>query len=246
MEAEPPDLEFSLPGSAILRLVQGLLAKPNRMDQLREKLLELELAKAMGAGVVAYQAVELDDLAAARRDWVLCGLRGSGKTATAVSLARRMADALGMRAYGVGWSTKAAEAVGLSPVSWASARGLQSAVLVLDEFRLLDVPPSELWRVLALGRQRECATICTAQSTAAITPDVFRIGVSIGWTAVDVVASQFEREELVSVTAAARTILAQLPSPGGLAALCDGAWYGSRVPLPEGWTNEVSRLWSGR
>jgi len=244
---EEPDIDLPIPGGALLRALGHLFPpKPSRLDVLREKLLELELVKATTGGAVAYQAVPFGDLAAVRRDWVVCGLRGSGKTAAAVAIARAMAEQNGMRAVGVGWSPSIAARVGLEAVAWPVAKKLERAVLVLDEFRLLEVPPAELWRVLALGRQRECATIATAQSTAAVTPDVFRIGVALGWKSVDVVAAQFEREELREVAVTARMVLAQVPPPHGLASLVDGSWIASANPLPAGWSEEVSRLWAGR
>lgn len=242
MNETPADLDLALP-PGLLKALFGMFRGPDRREALQTKLLELEVARAVAGAAQPYQVADFAELCEDRADWVILGTRGSGKTACAVSLGHGMASALGVPVFGVGWPDDAAAQVGVKALPWKAAREQRDAVLLLDEFRLLELPPAELWKLLALARQQGSACIVTAQSSAAVTPDVFRIGVRLAWKSVDLVGMGFERPELAALTAAARLVLSQLPAPSGLACFIDGRWLGAQNPLPAGWSERASKLW---
>lgn len=243
--SDVPDLDLRLP-PGLLQAVVGMFKGPDRREQLQTKLLEIEVARAIAGAAQPYQVADFSELCEDRADWVILGMRGSGKTALAAALGQGMAAALGVPLLGVGWPDDVAAQCGARAVPWKAARDQRDAVLMLDEFRLLELPPAELWRLLALGRQQGCACIVTAQSSAAVTPDVFRVGVRLAWKSVDLVGMGFERPELATLTASARLVLSQLPAPSGLAAFVDGRWLGAQNPLPVGWSDRASKLWRSK
>jgi hypothetical protein len=220
-------------------------ADPLRLIQI--ELAKIELAERLTAGKpVCYRAALSDDLVAERNDVVILGPRGSGKTALAVSLAQRASEARQVPIIAVDVPDKVCAAVGMTSKSWKIAQHERDAVILLDELRVRKVDKVGLWSVLALARQRNLTVISTAQSTAAVTPDVYRLGPSIVWTGADVVSAAFEREELSAMVAKAAQLLAaanaeQIAWPA--AVIHRGAWLLINRELPNGWSEEVSKLW---
>jgi len=227
----------------LVRRVLGMFQPPSRVDQLRERLLELELANAITGAAAAYTLVQFDVLCGARNDWVIAGDRGTGKTALSVAVAQAMSRALGWSLVVADVTPKIAAMVGARSMPFAQALQQQRCVVVVDEFRLRPKEQQQLWSSLALGRQQSRAMIATTQSLAAVDRDVFRQGPVLAWKSASLLSTAFEREELRPLCVIACKILAQLPKPGGTAVYSGGLWVGTDNGLPAGWSEDVSVLW---
>ena len=230
---------YSLPWQRMLSLVPR---PPSARDLLEQRLLELRIAELERAHApVAYRLVEMSDLP--ERDTVVLGGRGSGKTAFAVALAQHWAKVSDLAVVGVGWPGRIAELVGAS-VAPSNVWELRDAIVLADEHSLVAAEKGRMWASYALGRQHRRRVISTAQSSAVVPPDVYRLGPVIVWRSVDDVALRFEREEVQPLVAMAASVLRSLGAgPDRFAAYCDGGWLGGRFGLPQGWSDDVSVLW---
>jgi hypothetical protein len=230
---------YSLPWQRMLSLVPR---PPSARDLLEQRLLELRIAELEKATApVAYRLATVAELP--ERDTVVLGGRGSGKTAFAVALAQHWAKAAGLPMWGVGWPGRVAEAVGVR-VAPSDVWELRDAVVLADEHSLVAADKARMWASYALGRQHRRRVISTAQSSAVVPPDVYRLGPVLVWRAVDDVAVRFEREEVQPLVHTAASVLRSLGvGPDRWAAYCDGAWWAGRCALPEGWSDDVSQLW---
>jgi hypothetical protein len=235
---------FRLPGipAGLGRLLGGFFEKPDRRAELQAALLEIELRERLGQGVVAYQPASVEQATQERADWVVMGPRGSGKTASAILIAREQARSLGWQVRGVEFPRTVC---GVEPISWGEAMKTDRVVLVMDEHRILSIKPDALWSALALARHRQRAFVMTAQSTAAIPPDVWRLGVVAGWKGIDLLGLGFEREELQSRARQAAAVLAAGVAPRAMAATDGRGWLLFDLSLPGGWTDADSLLWRG-
>lgn len=238
-DAMPGGGGLSVPPGLFKALV-GLFQPKDRRAALQEALLELELRDRLGQGAVAYRQAGLEELCSERADWVILGPRGSGKTALAVSVAQAQAQALGWAVRGVGWQRPCA---GVEPISWRDAQLRDRVVLVLDEHRCLELKPDQLWKAFALARHRERAFVLTAQSTTAIPPDVWRLGVLAAWKGTDGIGAAFEREELAKLVREAGVVLAAGEAPRAAAVSNGRGWVLLDCGLPNGWTDKDSLLW---
>jgi hypothetical protein len=249
-DSEVPGLPVSgglgLPrfGPDLLKVLSGILQGPSRAEQLRERLLELELSAALVGAATVYALTDLESVAGARRDWVIAGERGSGKTAAAVAIGQSMSRQLGFRLLLADAPAAVAQAIGASSMPLGHCLAQRQAVVVVDEFRLRPKEREALWSSLALGRQHGRAVLATSQSLASVDRDVFRLAPAILWKSSDPLAAAFERPELQSYAAQAARILVQLGRPSGAAAWCDGRWLGLSFGLPAGWSEDISRLWA--
>lgn len=232
---------FRLP--ALGRLADLFPKPPSQRDLLEQRLLELRIAELeRSVRVVPWREIErLEDLPA--RDLVVLGGRGSGKTAFAVAVAQRWSANDQVPVFGVGWSDQAARSVGFWP-SPDDVWRRRDCVVVADEHSLIAGDKAEMWRSYALGRQQGRRVVSTSQSTAAIPPDVFRLGPGLVWRSVDPVALVYEREEVQPLVRQAGAILGSMsPGPDRWCAFVAGQWFGGRFVLPSGWCDDVSRLW---
>lgn len=239
--------EIHLP-RGILDLVVGAIwpKQPSELDQLRARLLHLELAKAAVGGSVAYVPISGQDLFGQERpgDWIWLGSRGSGKTAGAVAAAQ----ARGKSWYAVDWPDEAADAVGGTAIPWARLAEVRDATIVVDETRLR-LPrktsvDDAMFELLALGRQRGLSIHWTSQSSASIPRDVLRMGPALCFKRSSTIADLYARQELELITSQARVLRESLGNGMGLVCVHMGErWYATELSLPEGWTETVSTLW---
>lgn len=237
-----PSGVFSLAKS----LLSGFLSPPDRLREAQTRLAELELAERLARHAPkVYRQTDFFDHVAERCDIVINGPRGSGKTAVAVALSQAAAQARNVKLVGVDIPEEAARSLGFESKSWATAQYEHDAVLLLDEFRIRRPEKHSLWSVLALARQRNLTVVYTSQSTAAVTPDVFRLGPKLLFTGADPVAAAFEREELQEIVGVAAQLLATQPTMHWPAAIYEsGIWSVFDRPLPLGWSEDVSKLWA--
>lgn len=188
-----------------------------------------------------------------RADYVMVGGRGSGKTAAAVSL-------------GESWVGRQHIAVG-APASFCRARpaweswsierlansGVPAGAVVLADESRLSVGGAEAsglwWHWLALARHRDNCFLLTAQSTAAVPPDVWRQDVvpvflrsrgAAGWLRM----CPRDDDSLVRVEDQAQELLCRWPDWRGAVPLARNVWGRWAIPLAAGWTEEQSKLWS--
>ena len=232
---------FSLP--ALGRLANFFPKPPSQRDLLEQRLLELRVAELERALRVVPWRLVSSFAELPGRDVVVLGGRGSGKTAFAVSLAQYWSESEQRPVYGVGWRDDLAKSVGV----WKAPDDVwrcRDCVVLADEHSLIASDKAEMWRSYALGRQQGRRVISTSQSTAAIPPDVFRLGPTLVWRSVDALALHYEREEVQPIVRQAGAILASMGN--GLerwVAFADGQWFGGNVALPKGWSDDVSQLW---
>ena len=257
--AERAPVDLGQLGS-VLGQVAGPLARmlfpapPTPLQVLQEKLLAIRIAREVNDGTVPVAMCTFADVVSAdRQDWVVCGRRGSGKTATAGQLAQGLSRAQGTRLVFLGWPPWAADALGGELVPTGELSNLTDAVVVIDEAGLrfrAGRRHQELYEVLALARQRGLSLVWTSQGTSGVPRDVLRMEVALAFKALDPIAAMMDREELTELTAQVQTIQERFPAlreQTGMTVCMDGAWAGvSDCGLPLGWTEEVSKLWRHR
>jgi len=239
------DDDFSLPtniGGPVLKAAMQLLRGPDRMEQMRMQLLELQLAKAVtGAATIIRQCEAAEALQVElRQDWAIMGMRGAGKTALAVGLGTVIGNC-----FAVGWAPELANVYGFVAGTWREAQKHVDGAILLDEIAIAQLPKAELFKALALARQNNVHVIYTAQSSAAVPIDCWRLGPTIAFKRPDSIAAAFERPELVGICAHATQAFASVPKDDKTATLIyrEGAYLMTRTGLPDSWNNKTSTLW---
>lgn len=186
----------------------------------------------------------------ARSDWIVTGRRGGGKTATAAAIGQAAMAQSGQPTYALGWPAEHAEALGFTPAP-RSLRKLRDCCVVVDEAGLTWSSRQSsrlLLRGLALARHDAVSWVWTAQHAATLPREVWRFEARVVWKGLDPLACRFDREELADTTAsvlALQTCYPELQGPAAAIIVAGGAYYGTAVPLPAGWSEEVSTLWRG-
>lgn len=240
-------------GAGLLRSAGGVLnalfPRPDPLQELRVRLAALELQRAL-KGVVSWR--DVGDLRAAfepvRQDVIFAGRRGTGKTAAAVLMAQELGTALKVPAYALGWRPEVARRVNLEAVD-ADLNELQDCVCVVDEAGLRVRPGKRdeyLAEAIALGRQNGVSLLWSTQSGAGVHRDVLRQDVRMVWGEVDPIQARFDREELADLVSGVVGIQAGGWERGRWLTYIRGQWVGGRLPLPVGWSDEVSTLWRRR
>lgn len=242
----------SLPLGPLLRLAGPMmdrwLARPSLAERLQERLLAVQLSKAIeGAAVPVIMAQWPAMVPEQRHDVVIVGRRGSGKTALAVAWAQAFAARAGVPIKGVDISPAICAPLGIEPVrSWT---GSKDCVVLLDEASLRAAPGRRneaLWDALSLARHRGISCVWTSQSLAALHRDVLRLEAVVAFKAIDPLASRFEREEVLDLVASAVSIQTRFgfeTAPASTLLYAGGHWLLGSTPLPSGWSDQVSRLW---
>jgi hypothetical protein len=242
-----------IPLKSILQILSNFLPKPPDLsEQLRARILSIELSKMLNGSAIPYatatweQVMPQEDL---RGDYLLLGRRGSGKTALACAIAQHYAS-LKRRVVAVDWPEGPAKALGFDRCTRNDWMDLRDAAVLLDEAALRrpkKKTDDHLFEALALARHRNIACIWTSQTTAAISRDVLRMESFLTMKALDPIATKFEREELVDMAAQAVTIQTKLgfdKNPRLTLFFRNNMWVVAETPLPIGWTPQISRLWS--
>ena len=240
-------------GGIVGPLVQALLPqRGTTLEQLQCKLLELQVAREAERAAVPFATLGWPNLVDGdRQDWVVLGRRGSGKTAAAVAIAAANARCAESPLLLPGWPEWASAAVGGASCSVRDAKRAKRSWIVWDEASLR-IPPGRreggLFELLALARQRGNSCVWTSQTSSAVHRDVLRMGAAYLFKPSDPIARLLDREELVDVHAQAESIMLRHPPAAeidGGVVLLNGMWGAvSGIPLPEGWCEEVSRLWA--
>jgi len=238
---DPADSLLHLDIGTILRTLAQF--RPDPEAQLRRRLLEAQLERLNPRPPIPFvpapwEAIDWTE----RTDVIVTGDRGSGKTALAAAIAQASQRPIAC----IDWPSGPAETIGGRTVSAELIASLPRCVLVLDEARLRTQhrKPEWLWSMIALARQRDHSLIWTAQSTASIAPDILRMDARLAFKRTNPIAARFGREELSDIATAAKTLLDTREGPGATAILDGGQWILTDAPLPAGWTDRVSRLWT--
>jgi len=236
------------PVGKVAKMVAPFLHKPTPMEEMQARLVAVQLSKALADGMTSYAVADWEHIAPTNRsDHIIIGSRGAGKTAFCALLAQRLAAELEQPVFAVDWPHEAANALGFRTPSdratWTQAR---KAIVLLDEAKLR-IKDADLWELMALARQRGVSIIYTTQTLAALTRDALRLDATLWARRLDPLAARFEREE---VTDLAAKIVAVQSSAGftkerpALVMRVTEPLVVSASPLPIGWTEDVSRLWS--
>lgn len=222
---------------------------PSPFEEVRLRLALLELAKASNGGVVAYR--DVGDLRMIiepeRQDIVFAGKRGGGKTASACRIAQDLSKALNQPVMALGWQQKHAEALGFVPTK-QSVETMRDCVCVIDEAGLRIKPGKRdeaLAEAVALGRHYGVSLLWCSQSGAGVHRDVLRQDVRLAWLEVDPIQARFDREEIADLLAQVVSIqgTAQPWPKGRVVTRQRNEWVVGQLPLPDGWTEDVSKLW---
>lgn len=230
-------------------LQQLLPVRPSPLEEIRLRLAALELSRAVTGGVVGYR--DVGDFRAIlepeRQDIVFLGRRGGGKTAAACRVAQDLARELKQPVRAVGWRADHARALGFEPYE-GSLADLADCVVVLDEAGLRVKPGKRdeaLAEAVALARHYGISLLWASQSGAGVHRDVLRQDVRLAWLEIEPLQARFDREELGDLLAQVIAIQAgAAPWPKGrLVTRHRNEWCVGAVPLPDGWSEKVSRLW---
>jgi hypothetical protein len=219
-------------------------------EDLRLRLLHLQLAKELDGGVVAVGSCDLAAIAGSgeRCDLLVMGARGAGKTAAAAWFAQTAARAKGCDVLAVGWPDAAAQALGFRAVATLPSRP-RDCVLLMDEagLRVKSGKRSDvLFETLVLARHLGTSCVWTSQGLGSVHRDVLRLELGLLCKRIDPFASRFDRDETQDVLARAVAIQSRFPElqhPSGGVLFAAGAAYACSNPLAEGWSEDVSRLW---
>lgn len=231
---------MELDAGALFRLIAAIGG--NRQDplaalryQVEERRLRAELGELTPNPIEVTPA----QLMSQRRDIVLVGQRGSGKTLGAVALAL----ASGRTVFAVDWPADNLPP-GVRACSATQVARQETAAFVWDEAAIrigFNTRSPMTWETMALARQRDQSHVWTTQSAAAIPLDILRHNLTIGWLAGP---STFERSEMHQQATTARSILTVRQAPiGTFAAEIDGHWIVCRPEPPPGWTETHSTIW---
>lgn len=226
----------------VFQALSGLLRQPDPVDRLRRQVEEMQLREKLGLLLPAAQPIEGREVLRERRDLVVIGQRGAGKTLTAFSLAL----ASGRPVIAVDWTGELPDGVGRCDQRTAARQN--GAALVYDEAALrvgVGRQSMALWELMALARQRDQCILWTSQSSAAVDLMVYRQGVTSVWLWGD---SRFERPEYESEAIAARHLLEHVAgrARGAYAVQLDGVWRVGREDPPPGWSDRVSTAWAAQ
>ena len=253
------------PAGGLLRLAGGALSHagplvdrlfprpPTLVDQLRTAYLALQIRKLTGEAVV-YREAGWGELLSSRRDVVVFGDRGSGKTALACFLCQLVSSNTGLPVVGIDFPPEAAAALGFDWVPSSDLHEVHDAVVLVDEAALTWGAKRAVPRLvdyLALARHRNVWSFVTTQSLAFLSRDVFRVDVLLAAKRVSSLAVRFEREEAVDLVTQAITIQHRHPelfalgnaageSPIGTVVLDGSSACVAINGLPGGWDDSVS------
>lgn len=239
-------------GSLIPALTDALIPKQgDQLTQLQIELTKLQVAKeAERLNPPAIRVEPSIFRTADRMDWLFLGPRGKGKTAMCCYVGQQMAEVQELPLYAVGWHAEEANQVGAFTCTPKEAKKLRDAVLMFDEASLRIRPgrrDGDLFEMLALARHRNLSCLWTAQTSSSVHRDVLRMGASYCFVGFDPIARLLDREELLEVQTMAEIVSQRNPDtqePGGAVLLVEGQFaVVSGVPLPEGWTEQISKLW---
>lgn len=230
----------------ILRLIQGLINanKPDTLRQLQIAIASHQLAKLTHGNVVA-ERLPWPCVPDHRHDFLITGARGGGKTALAVAWGQQLSANLRLPLIGLRTPAPAAQALRLDAVipDLDSAR---DCVLLADEAALhsgLGSRKRPILEALTLGRQRNVSIMWTAQSLSSASPDLLRATELVGFKWIAPFGSLFDRPEATEIIATAVALQGPEPDTASTRLLLNGKWYTTNNPLPNYWTEEVSRLW---
>jgi hypothetical protein len=240
----------------LLRSLGGPLGKllapappPSPLDEVRYRLAVLELARLSANGVIAYKDVGdfRTILQPERQDIVFLGRRGAGKTAAACRVAQDLGRELGQKVVAMGWPEQHAQALGFEVMSGSLERQRDS-VVVVDEAGLRIKPGKRdelLADAIGLARHYGLSLLWTSQSGAGVHRDVLRQDVRLAWLELEPVQVRFDREELADLLSQVVAIQqrAQPWPKGRLITRHGGEWVVGGVPLADGWSEAVSKLW---
>lgn len=233
------ELDLAALFSALGRL---LPAKADPVLALRRQVEEMKLRQELGQLLPNASPIEGREILAERRDLVVIGQRGAGKTLTAFALALKS----GRPVIAVDWCGELPD--GVMVCDQRTAPRQQGACLVYDEAALrvgVGKQSMALWEIMALARQRDQCIVWTSQSSAAVDLMVYRQGVTTIWLQGD---SRFERAEYEPEATAARHLLEHLAgnARGAYAVCLDGAWRVGKEDPPPGWSHRVSTAWASQ
>lgn len=262
---EDSDWEFRLPsGLGDLLRVLGA-SRRSEVEDLRARLLAEHLAAARRGRVASVVAqVELGEVAGEvlERGAIVLGLRGSGKTTGAASIALECRRRSGRKVLAVGIPGEACEALGFRQVrledlvEGRESGWVERSILVVDEAGLGRAAarvgadhPLRAW--LAVGRHREIAVVWVAQHGAQVARECFRYGSVLCCRRLDPVAVEFDREELREALGRVCDVQASLEARGedlGRWAVwvVGGRYWVSRLERPAAWEDRWSHAWAER
>lgn len=231
---------------ALLRVLASFLPQQrSALQKLQDEVAELELRQRLGQLLPSVRQVPVAALLSERRDLVIVGERGTGKTCLAFAAALEAVDPKGnpRQVIAVDWTGPLPD--GVDRCTQREAPRQKGAVLVYDEAALrigVGKRSMAVWDIMALARQRDQCIVWTSQAAAAVDLFVLRQGVTIVWLPGE---SRFERPELEREAVVARHLLkAGNAERGTWVAQLDGQWCVGRATPPAGWSENVSRAWA--
>lgn len=246
-----PPAASPLPGGIIRSLLE-VLRGPTEADQLRVALMRAQLAELTGPQ--AFSAIDLERALLElgdRADVVCLGPRGSGKTATAWTLAATFAALHGLRLCVPGWPPDRYPV--LPGITYTNERDskewhrLQDAVVLIDEAALVvgvGKRDAVIWEALALARHRNLSTFWTSQDAASLRRELLRLDPTLIWSGVPAWSQPIDRPELAQAANTAGAVLRsqnRTENVGARAMLHGGRWWGFDLPLPPWFNDSMSR-----
>lgn len=233
--------------SQIAKLVAPWLHKPGPLEEMQARLVAVNLAKALQDGTTAYAVTDWQNVVPqTRSDHIIIGSRGRGKTAFSALIAQTLAKSLDQPVYAVDWPAEAAGTLGFTTPERAVWFKARKAIVLLDEAKLR-MKDSDLWEMMALARQRGVSLIYTTQTLAALSRDVLRLDATLWARGLDPLSARFEREEVVDLAAqiiGVQTAAGFSPETPQLVLRATKPFVVTASPLPNGWTENISKLWS--
>ena len=225
--------------SPLAKIAASFFKPPDPEAQIRFRLLQIELAKALG-GLQPYAMATWEQAAPTERsDHIILGTRGAGKTAFGCLMGEHLAKTLELPLRAIGFQRRVIEQRGYQPGRWGA---LQDCVCIVDEAGI-SLREERLWDQLALARHNEVSTILISQSTTALGRDALRFGATFWARHLDPLAIRFEREELVDLLSPICIIQEQLQSAQrkDICVRIGPPHVALATPLPSGWTEQQSR-----
>ncbi len=239
--------------SGIVEALRGSEPDALRELQIREACLRIE--QLQGRATVLKAAPVLEALGAgwmdedgqlcwARRDVLIFGTRGSGKSASSAVIGQ-LAQALGEKVYTKGMPSKVSEALGFEATN-TKLCDLKDCVVLVEEaglaFGSSRKRDDQLEQALALARHNGISIVWNAQNTAQIQRSILRHEAALCFKQVDPFAALFEREEVGDLMQQVIALQTQYPAetPGRTLVASGGQWFQTELPLPDGWTERIS------